>query len=152
MQSLQQITAKRLLSLLPEPCFKILAETYMSNNKSYHLPSFIEVNLDELANLQREWWYFIFNHRKFLTACSSHQVNIYQDSDTYKIYCLPRSGWNEVFYSYDLTLSSSSTLYSTLREPPSTTIAFHTYLMQDRYVYSIWNEKKSLPAARYFIP
>ena len=128
MQSLEKLTAEKIISLLPQACIDILVETYLKEDKIYNLATFVEVDDSTVLEHWDKYWYFTFSKDRFIGASSCIPNKPYYSNDEVCIYCLPRSGYTNIFYSRDASITKTSIIYST-----------HHELTYIQYTWSWWN-------------
>ena len=113
MQSLEQLSAKKIISLLPQACIDTLINELVYKDKSYDFASFTLTKDNECpANC----WYFIFVNGEFYGASFTTVPSKTSSKwNNFKIFCIPRSGFNEVFYC-DHIVTVNSVICSSLKE------------------------------------
>ena len=112
MLSLKQITAQSILKTLPQECIEELITTYYDRDREYDLKTFVEVDTPP-----DKCWFFTFHHGWFVAASAYHPTNpgYTTDKKNVKIYCLPRSKFNEIFYTKDNLLTPTSIIEVSLK-------------------------------------
>ena len=117
---MQSSSVEKILSSLPENCLSLSQELIIPDKKYY----LSDPKIHHIGDRpQGSWWYFVFINDEFFAAASTiprQPRNSLWDPfiRTINIICLPRSEYNEIFYTYDNKITYKSTIYTTIRELP----------------------------------
>lgn len=152
MQSLKDFSADKLISSLPKECLDILVDRYLGDKK-YDLTTFVEIS-DDQDIPQSGYWYLSFHKNILLSIEASVPIInwlIKPKTHDMLIYCIPRSGWNAVFY-IDGETSPQSTVISTFKEPPLDGKVFIPWYSVGNTSSHEYKKYYSIAYARFFIP
>ena len=155
MQSLETLSADKILSLLPNSCIETLINRYYQNEKVYDLTTFVE--WQQSNSTPQDCWYFVFGDEGVFIGAFTQPPSqrTCQPYIVVSIYCLPRSGYNQLFYYQGPQLKSDSIIYATSYDTPPDDFPLYldttSIIKESQGNLFIWGLEKVVEAI-YFVP